>query len=279
MITYYLALQASGATEGRGEVLAAREEAFMRRYLADFRFLVDQIGDRRALVHIEPDFWGYAQHENDDPHAIPAAVASAHQDCGGFEDSIAGLGRCMVDMVHRFAPNARVGLHASGWGTLVDVLGNSNASFDVEGEARKLGAFMAECGAGEADFVAVDASDRDAGWDQTRGEDTWWDATNATLPSFHQGFAWAKALAERVGRPIVWWQVPVGHMGLPNTPQAYQDNRVDYFMAHMDEVRDAHGAAVFFGAGDGNQTTPDTDGGNLASRIRAYANERVAPCP
>jgi hypothetical protein len=279
MITYYLALQASGAAEGRAEVVATNDATFLRRYLADFRFLVEQIGTSRAFVHIEPDFWGYAQHENADPHAIPAPVQSASADCGTFENSIAGLGRCMISMVHRFAPNARVGLHASGWGTLMDALSNSSASFDVEAEARKLGAFMAECGAGEGDFVVVDASDRDAGWDQTQGENTWWDDTNATLPSFHQAFSWAKSLAERVGRPIVWWQVPVGNMSLPNTHQAYRDNRVDYFMTHLDEMRDAHGAAVLFGGGDGNQTTPDTDGGNLAGRVRTYATARVAPCP
>jgi len=36
-----------------------------------------------------------------------------------------------------------------------------------------------------------------------RGENRWWDTTNATLPNFTQAFTWAKALAERVGKPIV----------------------------------------------------------------------------
>jgi hypothetical protein len=279
MITYYEALQGSGAKEGAGEVAAMDDPAFMARYLADFRFLLDQIGTAKALVHIEPDFWGYAEQVNDNPHLVPAAVGSAYTDCAAFEDSIAGLGSCMIDLVHRHAPNARVGLHGSGWATKIDVLSNTNPALDVAGQARKLGAFLSACGAGNSDFVVVDASDRDAAWYATQGRNTWWDATNATLPNFHQAFTWAKALAESVGKPIVWWQLPVGNASMSNTFQHWQDNRVDYFMTHLSEVAAAHGVAVAFGAGDGNQTTPETDGGNLENRVKQYAATRVKACP
>jgi hypothetical protein len=114
----------------------------------------------------------------------------------------------------------------------------------------------------------VDASDRD----ESIGQDGWGDDTNASLPDFHQAFAWAKALAERVGKPIAWWQVPVGNMSQPNTPNHWKDNRVDDFFAHMDEVAAAHGALVACGAGRGDQTDPSTDGGNLVAKTKAYAS-------
>jgi len=279
MITYYQVLPASGAGEGAPEVAATNDVAFMQRYIADWRFLLDQVAGLHVFLHIEPDFWGYAEQVNSDPHAIPAAVASANSECSGFENSIAGLGRCMIDMVRRHAPSALVGLHGSGWATKVDALQNRSTSFDVSGEAAKLGAFLSECGATDSDYVVVDASDRDAAWYESQGQDRWWDATNATLPNFHQAFAWAKALAERVGKPIVWWQLPVGNMSLGNTNQHWQDNRVDYFFDHMDEVAAAHGVAALFGAGDGNQTTPETDGGHLVSRVKAYAAAPTPACP
>jgi hypothetical protein len=279
MITYYEVLQASGAAEGSAEVAATNNASFMQRYISDWRFLIDQVAGRRVFLHIEPDFWGYAEQVNQNPHAIPAAVASAHAECAGFENSIAGLGRCMIDMVRRHAPTALVGLHGSGWATKIDVLQNKNASLDVVGEANKLGAFLAECGAGSSDFVVVDPSDRDAAWYESQGQNRWWDATNATLPNFHQGFTWAKALAERVGVPIVWWQVPVGNMSQNNTNQHWRDNRVDYFFGHMSEVAASHGVAVLFGAGDGAQTTPETDGGNLIAKMKAYAGARTPACP
>ena len=274
MFTYYEILQASGVSEGTPEVTsAARDPAFMARYLADWRFLLGRVGSGKALLHVEPDFWGYAEQAGGDPHALPAAVASANPtDCAGEEDSIAGLGRCMISMVRRYAPNAKVGLHASGWGTGYDVLQNSNASFDVAGQAATLGAFLRACGADQGDFVAADMSDRDAG---TRHN--WFDATNATLPDFHQAFAWAKGVAEAVGRPVLWWQIPLGNASLA---PANQDNRVDYLLTHVGEVAASHGVGLAFGAGAAGQATPSTDNGNFVSRAKSYyAAGGVPYCP
>ena len=281
MLTYYQILQSSGASEGAAEVAAAANATLMARYLADWRFVLQSIGQSTAFLHVEPDFWGFAEQVNADPHAIPAAVASANPtDCAGQENSIAGLGRCMIAMVRKYAPNARVGLHGSGWATRIDVLLNESPTLDVAGEAQKLGAFLVGCGADQADFVVVDASDRDAGYYASIGQDRWWDATDTTLPDFAQAFAWARALAERVGRPVVWWQLPVGNLSLPNVSTEWQDNRVDYFFAHTAELAASHGAAMAFGAGAGGQTTPSTDGGNLVARTQAYAAAGGEPaCP
>jgi hypothetical protein len=271
LFTYYEILQASGASEGMGEVQAANDANFMARYFADFRFLLQQIGQNVAMIHHEPDFWGYCEQANSNPHMTPAAVASGNPtDCGGQENSIAGLGQCIVAMTRMYAPNAKIGLHGSGWGTNMDVLENTDPSFDVTGEAQKLGDFLKACGADQGDMVVVDASDRDAGYYQQMGRQTWWDATNATLPNFHQAFAWAKALSDDVGKPVVWWQLPVGNMSGDNSPNHYQDNRVDYFFAHTDELAASGAAGMLFGAGQGDQTTPETDGGNLVSKVQAY---------
>ena len=271
MFTYYVILPASGVQEGTAEAsVAVRDRPFMARYLADWRFLVQRVGSAKALLHVEPDFWGYAQHAGSDPHALPAAVASANPtDCTAQEESVAGLGRCMIAMARKYAPQARIGLHASGWGTGFDVLQNRELSFDVAGQAARLGAFLVACGASEGDFVVADMSDRDAG---TRNNG--FDATNATLPSFHQAFAWAKGVAEAVGKPVVWWQIPLGNpsLAVPN-----RDNRVDYLLTHPAELALAHGVGMAFGAGMDGQATPTTDGGNFVSRARAYFSSGGAP--
>jgi hypothetical protein len=186
----------------------------------------------------------------------------------------------MIAMVRKYAPNARVALHGSGWATKIDVLLNQSSTLDVAGEADELGAFLVGCGADQADFVVVDASDRDAGYYTSIGRDTWWDATDATLPDFVQALTWAHALAERVGRPVVWWQVPVGNMSLPNISTEWQDNRVDYFFAHTAELAASDAAGMAFGAGASGQTTPSTDGGNLVTKTQAYAAAGgQAACP
>ncbi len=281
MLTYYEVLPVAGWDEGAAEVAALNDVASARQVFNDWRFLLQQIGQDTALLHVEPDLWGYAQQGQADPHAIPAQVRAANpDDCAQEEDSLAGVGRCLVKMVRSYAPHAKVGLHASAWATNVDVTHSSDQSLDVAGEAAKVGLFLKAC-APDADFIVVEASDRDAGWYQTmRGRNTWWDATNATLPNFHRAFAWARAVAEAAGKPVLWWQLPVGNLGLDDTPQHYQDNRVAYFFAHPDEVAAAHGAGFAFGAGEGQQTNPATDGDFLVGRVQAYAAVGgQAPCP
>jgi hypothetical protein len=47
----------------------------------------------------------------------------------------------------------------------------------------------------------------------------------------------------------------------------YQDDKVDWFFSHMDQVANAHIAALLFGAGQGKQTGPEADGGNLINKM------------
>jgi hypothetical protein len=272
MITYYEILQSSGVTEGKPEVTqAANDATFMTRYFADWRFLLQQLATTKALLHIEPDFWGYAEQTGPDPTMLPAAVASANaMDCGSQPNTIAGMGKCMVAMAHQYAPNARVALQASAWSTNMDVALNTDPKLDVAGEAKKTAAFLAACGGSDADYVVVETSDRDAGYYQSQGRNTWWDATNATLPDFAQDFAWVKALTEALGKPALYWQGPLGNASQNDTPNHWKDNRVDYFFGHMNELAAAHVVGAAFGAGAGDQTTPESDGGNFVGKVKSY---------
>ncbi len=75
-------------------------------------------------------------------------------------------------------------------------------------------------------------------------------------------------------------QLPVGNMSLPGGANQWKDNRVDYFFAHTDELMAIGSAAMAFGAGQGDQTNPSTDGGNLVSKVKAYEHsggQKVCP--
>jgi hypothetical protein len=294
MITYYQLLQSSGVTEGAPEVTqAATDATFMARYFADWRFLLQQIGmttgQGGALLHIEPDFWGYAEQHASDPTTEQAAVATANaMDCGSMPNTIAGMGQCMIAMVRKYAPHALVALHASAWSTNMDVAGNTDPNLDVAGEAQKTATFLSACGENNADFVVVETSDRDAGYYQCQGRpNAFWDANNVTLPTFHQDFAWVKALTEALNKPALYWQTPLGNMTVADVcPEptsgtiTWHDNRVDYFLGHMSELAAAHAVGAAFGAGAGDQTTPETDGNNLVTKAKAYyAAGGQALCP
>lgn len=244
----------AGSGDGPGEVVAINRLDLLTRYMDDYRFFLRKIGNTRAMVDIEPDFWGYVRSLGN-PHQVPAQVAAANPaDCGSQENSAAGLARCLISMARKYAPNTGVGMHLSCW--------------DWQTNARGCGQDYLNLGATEADFLVGDVSDRDAGWyalPEHGGYDNFWTDQKAA-----QMLGFCKTMAETVGRPIVLWQIPLGNMALDNTLNHYRDDKVDWLFGHMDQVADAHIAALLFGAGQQEQTGPGTDGGNLVSKTIRY---------
>jgi hypothetical protein len=66
------------------------------------------------------------------------------------------------------------------------------------------------------------------------------------------------------------WQLPLGNPSQNNTKNHWQDNKVEYVFNKAYDVAGSHVAAVLFGPGDGDQTYPESDGGNLFGKTRDY---------
>ena len=150
--------------------------------------------------------------------------------------------------------NAGVGLHVS--------------CFDWQSNVKKCQSDYLDLGAQSADFLVTDISDRDAGWyaqPAHGGSNHFWnDQKAATALNFYT------TMSETIGRPMVLWQIPVGNMAQNTTLNHYQDDKVDWLLGHMSQVAAAHVASLFFGAGQQEQTTIETDGGNLIKKTIAY---------
>ncbi|MEV3907636.1 RICIN domain-containing protein [Streptomyces canus] len=246
----------AGQGDGPGEVEAINRVDLLTRYMNDYRFFLQKIGNAQNMIDLEPDFWGYVRSLGD-PHTVAAKVSAANPtDCGSQEDSAAGLSRCLISMAHTYAPNTTVGFHLSCW----------DWQSNMQGCAKD----YANLGAQNADFLVADVSDRDAGWyakPEHGGLDTFWTDQKAAA---QMGFY--KTMAESVGKPVVLWQIPVGNMAQNNTLNHYKDDKVDWLLGHMDQVANAHIAGLLFGAGHGEQTSVETDGGNLINKTIAYHN-------
>jgi len=94
-------------------------------------------------------------------------------------------------MTHKYAPNAKVGLHASPW-----LIGNT-------GDGDATGNFMAAQGAGTGDFLVTDVSDRDAGYYQSIGQNRLYSDAD------HVNFlVWSKAVSTGVGKPMIICKYP-----------------------------------------------------------------------
>lgn len=240
----------AGQGDGPGEVQAINRLDLLRLYMNDYRFFLQKIGNSRNMIDLEPDFWGYVRSLGN-PHNVPAKVAAANPtDCATEENSAAGLARCLISMARKYAPNTAVGMHVSCWDWQNNLQGCRQDYLNL--------------GAANADFLVADVSDRDAGWyalPEHGGHNNFWTDQKAAAT-----LAFYKTMAETVGKPMVLWQIPVGNMAQNNTINHFQDDKVDWLLTHMDEVADAHIAGLLFGAGHGEQTGPEHDGGNLVNK-------------
>lgn len=252
---------AAGEGDGPGEVKAINRRDLLTRYLNDYRFFLQKIGKSHDMIDLEPDFWGFARSLGN-LHQVPAQVSAANPtDCGSQENSAAGLAQCLIHMAHKYAPNSAVGLHLS--------------CFDWESNLQKCVKDYADLGAKNADFLVSDVSDRDAGWyaQPAHGSrDSFWTDQKAAA-----SLKYWKTMAESVGKPVVLWQIPVGNMAQNNTLNHYKDDKVDWLFGHMDQVANAHVAGLFFGPGHQEQTTVESDGGNLIRKTIAYHNSGGTP--
>jgi hypothetical protein len=259
----------------------------MHQYLADMRLLFQRIADtaKPAAVQIEPDFFGYLEQRaklGTPPDALPAKTHfSDVAECGALPETAAGLARCIVAIGRATAPLARIGFHASTWGSYYDA---TDPNADVEASGREVGQFLNSVGAAGTDFVTVESLDRDAGfWETSGGGATcsvtngsrgpvYWDEANVGLPNFSQHMRWVKALTTELQRPALEWQTP---LGAPSTTCGgsdthWRDNRVHYFFGHVAELVDAGCAGMTFGAGATGQTDLSTDGDQLKVAATAY---------
>lgn len=269
MITYYIWFSVAGNVEGAPEIAALDDNVAVTQYLADFRFLCQVMAEPpapRAILHVEPDLWGYGHQVNDDPEQIPVALSAAGAaECAGLPDTLGGFARCLVAIARAQAPNVLVGLHASAWGAGVDALNSSDPGFDPVTHAQTTAAYLNALGGADTDLVVVEMSDRDAGFN-----DRWWDPDNQTLPHFTRAIDWVSALGDALALAPLWWQVPYGHAGLEDVCDRYSDNRVDYVFDHPGEFAAAGSLGVAFGAGAGCMTTPDTDDDQFTDRAAQY---------
>jgi hypothetical protein len=260
------------AAWGEGNLDALTNDAFMAPYWSGARLLFQRLAafGKPAVVHLEPDFWAFAQQRNGNPSAIPAHVTAHATECADLPNDLTGVGRCLVRLARRIAPKVVVGFHASAWA----------------GSAAATAAYLGALGAKDADIVVVDTLDRDAGCFEAaidpacqRGGGPWyWDESNATSPNFKEHLAWARAISDGLGRPLLWWQMP---FGVPSdrpggTPEHYRDNRVHYLFSHVPEFVAAGGVGAVFGVGAANQTYITTDGGQFRAAVSAYY---AAPVP
>lgn len=250
------------ASRGENNMAVLAQADFMDEWWAGLSLALSRIAaaDEPVLLHIEPDFWGFAQqHTGGDPAAMPVRLP---EDCTDLRADLTGMGRCIARRVRQQAPLVSYGLHASPW----------------SGSADQTAAFLADIGPG--DLLFTETLDRDAGCFEAgrsphcQRDDGPWYWSDADLKAH---LAWAGALSQQTGRPLMWWQMPLGRPDRRAGGEGrYRDNRVQLVFEHPEKFVAAGGIGVVFGKGAPGQTGIDTDRGQFAEATARYY---AAPTP
>ncbi len=265
MFTLYQA-----AANGENNLAAFNSDDFMTKYWTGVRTLFQKLGafDSPAIVHVEPDLWGFAEQHSEVPSATPMKVGSLVPECVDLPSDVSGMARCVIRLSRQLSPKVVIGLSASAFGAYTN--GYSDPA--------KIGGFLNAIGAGDGDITVLETLDRDAGCFESatdpnckRAGSFYWDESNVAHPNFHDHLAYAKTLRSVVGKPLLWWQMPLGvPADAAGSANHYRDNRVRYFFSHPGEFAAAGGIGAVFGPGAVRQTDTTTDGGQFKNAVSGY---------
>jgi hypothetical protein len=262
VLTYYQLLRSQpsvGSTELQRDISNLRNPGTMRAYWNDYRLLLRRVaaaaGHHLAIIHVEPDLWGY----------LEQARAT------GLARSFA---RRLIALRDRLAPRVLLAWHLSVWGTREDPTYSKPSLAHMDALAAQSAAFYKALRA-RFDLVFNDVTDRDAGYYQyvVGNPNTWWGPAD-----FRRHDAYIAGFTRRTDTPVVLWQLPLGDTMLNNTPGRYRDNRLQWWLAdpsgqHLRTTRAAGVIGFLFGGGAGGTTSDQTDGGffyRLARRYEAH---------
>jgi hypothetical protein len=295
VLDYYMLLQSKGpcgdCAEAQKDLAHLNDPTLMAAYYQDFATLMQRLGPGTwngvkgfggtVIVHVEPDLsahaeeavlnpgdcYGYCHSVGNDPSLLKAAVASTGVAAvARFPNTYLGFNLALLHLRDLYAPNVLLAYHLSTWATGTDIARSGDPDLNAAALGAEAGTFAAESGVSTTNtgtstynLVFNDVADRDA---EVSG--VWWDATNETYPNFSRWETYVGSAAAVFRKPVFVWQVPLGNRWFQTENGSYghtQDNRIQYFFAHPEELVRAGIAAVLYGAGNAGSTTNfDSDG-------------------
>jgi hypothetical protein len=258
----------------------------MRDWYANARLLFKRAGafNKRVIVHVEPDLWGYVQQAapSDNAGKVPAAVASTGDaDLKGLPNNVSGFARAVVRLRDKYAPNVLLGYHLSVWGTKVDIALQDPPDKQVDALGRRAARFYRSLKA-RFDMTFAEFSDRDSAFKQIvygDGGASWWNAAD-----FRRDARFDRVYSRATRQRIVKWQIPLGNTlmrAMDDTWGHYRDNRVQWLLGssggrkHLRTYADAGVIALLFGGGaDGTTCACDARGDGVTNPPPKHGNTR-----
>ena len=290
VFSYYQLLQSAPGNalgEPAGDYANLTNTQTMAAYFADLRTLFQRMGSESAttaVVHVEPDLWGYIQRRyGDDPTSAQVMVAATGvSELTDLPDDASGLARAVVRLRDLYAPNVLLAYQLSYWGTNHDPLIEKPSDATVDAYAARSATFFNALGA-RFDLSFAEFSDRDAGLAsaQSGGSNArWWYAAD-----FARNVRYLAKFSALTQKRIVMWQIPLGNTkmrAVNNTDRHYQDNKVEWLLddpgrVNLGAYARAGVVAFLFGSGGGPSTCAcDAAGDGVTNPAPIGTNTRLS---
>jgi hypothetical protein len=264
VFSYYMLLQSkpAGGDEQKTDLAHLRNTKLMNAYWKDVQLLFTRLnGTKPAVVHVEPDLWGYLEQAN----ATQLAASFAQK---------------WIALRDQLAPNVLLAYHMSGWGTKHDIVYEDPPDATVVKYATQSADFYKSLNA-HFDVSFEDFSDRDAGYyEKVEGDPNTW----FTPADFHRHLLYGQTFVNLTGVRMVAWQIPLGNMSLDDTWGHYRDNRVEWLLGpdsrtHLSAYAAAGYVGFLFGGGADGTTSADTDGGYFYAHAKSYYAQGALKLP
>ena len=265
----------------------------MTRYYADWRFLLQQIGQsERAPPHRARLLGLRAARRAPDVARRRRRQRQPDRLRRRCPNTIAGMGQCMISDGPQVRAERAGGAHASAWDEH-DVAGNTNKSVDVATDAKSRGRVSGGLRAEQRRLRG--RRDQRPGrrlLPDRRGRTAGGTRRHRRCPTTRR-IRLGEGADRGAGKPALYWQTPVGNASQNNTADHYQDNRVDYFFggsaagsrarppttvpAHWSALGAAHVIGVAFGAGEGTRPCPRPTAATWSPKTKAYVSAGGQP--
>ncbi len=234
----------------------ANDLTFMKKYFWLVKWTAEQANGRKAVFVIEPDTWGYLlQAKKNNPDQYNEFKPAHVNDIPDFDilsdlpNNIQGVGRAIIRIIKHYAPDAYVGMHCNHWTYWPEgAVGNKMVAWErkyidtsADHNAEFINSLIGEDPKDRGDFVIVEKYGLDAG---VAGPDWMW-----TDPEMSNWVYWVKRLSQNLDMPALGWQIPIGHQGLPNAINRYEDTFMPYFFENKEEFLDAGIIGMLVGRG------------------------------
>ena len=288
VLTYYMVRHSAPGNameESAGDLANLANASTMAGVFADLKLFFQRAGTQSAttvVLHVEPDLWGFMQHQNgDDPAATLVQVAATGMgDLAGLPDNASGFARAILKLRDTYAPNVLLAYQLSLWGTTVDPVVQDPTDPQIDALAARSASFFNSLHA-SFDLSFAEFADRDAARSRAEGSglnDPWWYPDD-----FARNVRYLARFSTLTQKRIVMWQIPLGNTKMraeSNSWNHYQDNKVEWLFddpgrANLSAYARAGVIAFLFGrGGDGSTCACDAAGDGVTNPAPINGNAR-----